>query len=135
MAASFPLDPRYILYVLRDHIVINPFLEITSRRFRWWWKKFSTNTIQKNITVNYNIINICNVNVELKLPSSASPCPNPNGMDRWVEGKTNTSCRTYRALNSCGDNLSRICIMVFLRRSDISHHDLDHLVEDNYSSP
>jgi hypothetical protein len=55
---------------------------------------------------------------------------NPNGMDRWAEGKTNTSY-----LNSCGiDNLSRICISVFLCRPKVSHHDLDHLVEDHCSS-
>jgi hypothetical protein len=73
--------------------------------------------------------------MELKLPSSTSLFPNPNGMDRWVEGKINTSCRTYRALNSCRiGNLSRICIRVFLCRSEVSHHDLDHLMEDHYSS-
>jgi hypothetical protein len=65
----------------------------------------------------------------------ASLCPNPNGTDMWVEGKTNTSCRTYRGVNlySIG-NLSRICIRVFLRRSEVSYHDLDYLVEDHYSS-
>jgi hypothetical protein len=48
----------------------------------------------------------------------------------------NTSCHMYRDLNSCGiGNLSRICIRVFLRRPKISHHDLDHLVEDNYLPP
>jgi hypothetical protein len=50
--------------------------------------------------------------------------------------KTNTSCHTYHGLNSCGiDNLSRIYIKVFLRRSEVSHHDLDHLVEGHCSSP
>jgi hypothetical protein len=51
------LDPRHVLYVLWGHIIINPFLEITSWRFRWWSEKFNTNTLQENITVNYNIIN------------------------------------------------------------------------------
>jgi hypothetical protein len=74
--------------------------------------------------------------LELKLPFMASLDPNPNGMDMWVEGKTNTSYRTYRGLNSCGiGNQSRICIWVFLRRSWVSHHDLDHLVEGHCSSP
>jgi hypothetical protein len=74
--------------------------------------------------------------LQLKLPFMASLHPNPNGIDRWAEGKTNTSCRTYCGLNSCGiDNLSRICIRVFLRRPEVFHHDLDHLVEDHYSSP
>jgi hypothetical protein len=81
------------------------------------------------------LLTICNIDVELKLPSSASNCPNPSGTDRWAEGKTNTSCHTYRALNSCGiGNLSRICIRVFLHRPEVSHHDLDHLVEDLCSS-
>jgi hypothetical protein len=62
--------------------------------------------------------------------------PDSNGTDKWVEGKTNTSWRTYRGLNLCGiGNLSHICIRVFLRRPEISHHDLDHLVEDHCSSP
>jgi hypothetical protein len=66
----------------------------------------------------------------------ASLHPNPEGMDRWAEGKTNTSYHMYRGLNSCGiDNLSRICIRVFLCRPVVSHHDLDHLVEDHCSSP
>jgi hypothetical protein len=53
--------------------------------------------------------------------------PNPNGTDRWAEGKTNTSCYTYCVLNSCGiGNLSRIYIRVFLRQPEVSHHDLDH---------
>jgi hypothetical protein len=44
--------------------------------------------------------------------------------------KTNTSCHTYNALNSCGiGNLSRICISIFLDRPEVSHHYLDHLVE------
>jgi hypothetical protein len=74
--------------------------------------------------------------LELELTFMASLCPNPNGMDRWAEGKTNTSCRTYYGLNSCGiDNLSHICIRVFLRRPNVSYHDLDHLVEDHCSSP
>jgi hypothetical protein len=74
--------------------------------------------------------------LELKLPSVASLCPNPNGTDKWAEGKTNTSCRTYRGLNSCGIvNLSRICIRVFLRQPEVSHHDLDYLVEHHCSSP
>jgi hypothetical protein len=81
------------------------------------------------------LLNICNVNVELKLSSLASHCPNPNGTDRWAEDKINTSCRTYRALNSCGiDNLSHVCIRVFLCQREVSYHDLDHLVEDHYSS-
>jgi hypothetical protein len=54
----------------------------------------------------------------------ASLRPNPNGTDKWAEGKTNTSCRMYRGLNSCGiDNLSLICISIFLRRPEVSHHD------------
>jgi hypothetical protein len=66
----------------------------------------------------------------------ASLRPIPNGTDRWVEGKTSTSYHMYRGLNSCEiDNLSHICIKVFLRRSEVSHHDLDLLVEDHYSSP
>jgi hypothetical protein len=73
--------------------------------------------------------------MELKLPSSASPCPNPNGTDRWVDGKMKTSSRLYRALNSCViGNLSHICIMVFLCRLEVSYYDLDYLVEDHYSS-
>jgi hypothetical protein len=71
--------------------------------------------------------------LELKLPFVASLRPNPM---EWAKGKTNTSCHMYCGLNSCGiDNLSRICIRVFLCRQEISHHDLDHLVEDHYSSP
>jgi hypothetical protein len=66
----------------------------------------------------------------------ASLHPNSNRTDRWAEGKTNTSCHTYHGLNSCGiGNLSHICIRVFLRWPEISHHDLDHLVKDYYSSP
>jgi hypothetical protein len=44
MAASFPLT-HTTYSVIQGHIVTNPFLKITSRRFRWWWKKFSTNTL------------------------------------------------------------------------------------------
>jgi hypothetical protein len=74
--------------------------------------------------------------LELKLPSMTSLHPNPNETDMWAKGKTNTSCHTYHDLNSCEiSNLSRICIRVFLRPSEISHHDLDHLVEDHCSSP
>jgi hypothetical protein len=74
--------------------------------------------------------------LELKLSFMASLRPNPNGTDRWVEGKTNTSCCMYRALNSYGTgNLSHICIRVILRRPEVSHHDLDHLVKDHCSSP
>jgi hypothetical protein len=74
--------------------------------------------------------------LQLKLPFVSYLRPNPNGTDRWAKGKTNTSCHTYHYLNSCGiDNLSCICIRVFLRRPDVSHHDLDHLVKDHYSSP
>jgi hypothetical protein len=74
--------------------------------------------------------------LQLKLPFLASLRPNPNGTDRWDEDKTNTSCRTYCDINSSGiDNLNRICIRVFLRRSEVSHHDLDHLVEGHCSSP
>jgi hypothetical protein len=74
--------------------------------------------------------------LELKLPFMASLRPSPNGTDRWAEGKTNTSYRTYRGLNSCGiGNQSRICIQVFLHRPEVSRHDLDHLVEGHYSSP
>jgi hypothetical protein len=68
--------------------------------------------------------------LQLKLPFIASLHPNPNGMDKWAEGKTNTSCRMYHSLNSCGiDNQSRIGIRVFLRRPEVSHHDLDHLMK------
>jgi hypothetical protein len=74
--------------------------------------------------------------LELKLPFVASLRPNPNGTDKCVKGKTNTSCRTYRGLNSSGiDNLSGICIRIFLRRSEVSHHNFDHLVEGHCSSP
>jgi hypothetical protein len=74
--------------------------------------------------------------LELKLSFVASLRPNPNGTDRWAEGEINTSCLMYRGLNSCGIvNRSRICIQVFLRRSEVSHYDLDHLVEDHCSSP
>jgi hypothetical protein len=73
--------------------------------------------------------------LQLKLPFVTSLHPNPNGTDKWAEGKTNTSCHTYRSLNSYRiGNLSRICISVFLRRSEVSHHDLEHLVEDQCSS-
>jgi hypothetical protein len=66
----------------------------------------------------------------------ASLRPIPNGTDRWDEGKTSTSYHMYHGLNSCGiGNLSYICIRVFLRRSEVSHHDLDHLVEGHCSSP
>jgi hypothetical protein len=74
--------------------------------------------------------------LQLKLPFVAYLRPNPNRTDRWAEGKTNTSYHMYRSLNSCGiGNVSRICIRVFLRRPEVSHHDLDHLVEDYCSSP
>jgi hypothetical protein len=81
------------------------------------------------------ILNICNVMLELKLSFEASLCPNPNGTDRWAKGKINTSYRTYHGLNSYGiGNLNCICISVFLCRPEVSHHDLDHLVEDHCSS-
>jgi hypothetical protein len=68
--------------------------------------------------------------LELKLPFVTSLYLNPNGMVKWAEGKTNTFYRTYRGLNSCGiDYLSHFCIRVFLRRLEVSHYDLDHLVE------
>jgi hypothetical protein len=74
--------------------------------------------------------------LELKLPFVASLRPNLSGTDRWAEGKTNTFCHMYRGLNSCGiGNQSCICIRVFLHRIEVSHHDLDHLVEDHYFSP
>jgi hypothetical protein len=74
--------------------------------------------------------------LQLKLSFMASLHPNPNGTDKWAEGKINTSCRMYHNLNSCGiDNQSRICIRVFLRRSEVSHHDLDHLMEAHCPSP
>jgi hypothetical protein len=74
--------------------------------------------------------------LELKLPFMVSLRPNPNGMDRWDDGKTNTSYCMYRGLNSCGiSNLSLVCIRVFFCRSEVSHHDLDHLVEGHCSSP
>jgi hypothetical protein len=73
---------------------------------------------------------------KLKLPSMASLHPNPNGMDRWAEGKTNTSDRTYCSVYSCGiDTQSHICTRVFLRRPKVSHHDSDHLVEGYCFSP
>jgi hypothetical protein len=49
--------PHHIFYVFWGHRVINSFLEITSRWFWWWWEKLSMNTLQENITVNYDIIN------------------------------------------------------------------------------
>jgi hypothetical protein len=65
--------------------------------------------------------------LELKLPFMTSLRPNLNGTGRWADGKTNTSCRTYRGLNLCGiSNQSYICIQVFLRWLEVSHHDLDH---------
>jgi hypothetical protein len=74
--------------------------------------------------------------LQLKLTLVASLHHNPNETDRWAEGKTNTSCRMYHGLNSCKIvNLSRICIRIFLCRSEVSPHDLDHLVEDHYFSP
>jgi hypothetical protein len=74
--------------------------------------------------------------LQLKLPFIASLHPNSNGTNRWAEGKTNTSSRPYRGLNSCEiGNLSRICIRVFLHRPEVSHHNLDDLVEDHYCSP
>jgi hypothetical protein len=73
--------------------------------------------------------------LQLKLSFVVSLRPNTNGTYIWVEGKTNTSYRMHRGLDSCGiGNLSHICIRVFLRRSEVSHHDLDHLVEDHCSS-
>jgi hypothetical protein len=73
--------------------------------------------------------------LQLKLHLMASLRPSPNGMDRWAEGKTNTSYHTYRGLNLCGiGNLSHICRRVFLRLLEVSHHDLNHLVEDHCSS-
>jgi hypothetical protein len=66
----------------------------------------------------------------------ASLHPNPNGTDMWIEGKTNTSFRMYHGLNFCViGNPSRIYIRVFLHRLEISHHNLDHLMEDHCSSP
>jgi hypothetical protein len=74
--------------------------------------------------------------LQLKLPFVASLHPNPNGTDMWAEGKTNTSCRMYFGLNSCMiGNLNHIYTRVFLRRLEVSHHNLDHLVEDHCSSP
>jgi hypothetical protein len=74
--------------------------------------------------------------LKLKLHSSASLCPNPNLMDRWAKGKTNTSCHTYRSLNFGGTYTQiHICIRVVLHRPEVSHHDLDHLVEGHYFSP
>jgi hypothetical protein len=93
------------------------------------------NILQENKTVNDDIIRICNVNVRTETIfrnfSSSQPL-----MERWAIDKTNASCHTSHGLNSCGiSNLSRICIRVFLRRSEVSQHDLDHLVEGYYSSP
>jgi hypothetical protein len=74
--------------------------------------------------------------LELKLPFTTTLCSNPNGTERWAEGKTNTSGRTYHSLNSCGiDTRSRICTRVFLRWLEVSYHNLDHLVEGHYFSP
>jgi hypothetical protein len=74
--------------------------------------------------------------LQLKLSSVASLRPNPNGTNRWTEGKTNTSYHMYCGLNSCGiGNLSHICKRVLLHRPEVSHHDLDHLLEDHCSSP
>jgi hypothetical protein len=74
--------------------------------------------------------------LQLKLPFVASLRPNLNGTNSWAEGKANTSFHTYHGLNShVIDNLSRIYIRVFLRRLEVSHHDLDHMVEDHCSSP
>jgi hypothetical protein len=74
--------------------------------------------------------------LELKLTFMASLRPNPNGTDRWAKGRTNTSYRTYCSLNLCGiGNLSRIYIRVFLHQPEVSHHDLDHLVDDHCFSP
>jgi hypothetical protein len=73
--------------------------------------------------------------LQLKLPFVISLRPNLNRTNRSAEDKTNTSCRTYRGLNLCGiGNLSHICKRVFLRRSKVSHHDLNYLVEDHCSS-
>jgi hypothetical protein len=81
-------------------------------------------------------LRIFNVNVITETTFVASLHPNPNGTDKWVEGKNNTSCRTYHGLNSYEiGNLSRIYISVFLHRSEVSHHDLDHLVKGHCSSP
>jgi hypothetical protein len=50
--------------------------------------------------------------------------------------KINTSCHTFCGLNSYGiGNLSRISIWIFLHRSEVSHHDWDHLVEDHCLPP
>jgi hypothetical protein len=74
--------------------------------------------------------------LEWKLPFMAFLRPNPNGIDRLAEGKTITSYHTYHGLNSYGiGNLNHICIRVFLRRPEVSHHDLNHLVEGHFSSP
>jgi hypothetical protein len=78
------------------------------------------------------LVTTCHVNVQTELPLVASLHPNPNGMDRWAEGKTNTLCHMYRSLYSCWiDTRSRICTRVLLRRLEVSHHDSDHLVEEN----
>jgi hypothetical protein len=42
------LTPGHVHYVIRGHVVINPFFKITSQE---WW-----NTLQENITVTYDII-------------------------------------------------------------------------------
>jgi hypothetical protein len=74
--------------------------------------------------------------LKLNVPSPTSLRPNPNGMDRWAEGKTNTSGHTYHSLYSCGiDTKSHICTRVFLCLPEVSHHDLDHLVEVHCFSP
>jgi hypothetical protein len=126
------LDPRHILYVLLCHIVINLLLEITSRRFGGDGKRSTWTPFTKIKQLMMTLLTIGNINVELKVPSSTSHCPNPNWMKWWVIDKTNTSFHTYHALNSCGiDNLSRIYTMVFLHRLEVYGHDLDYLVEDH----
>jgi hypothetical protein len=92
------------------------------------------NILQENKTVNDDIIRICNVNVrtETIFRNFSSSQPQLNG----EVGNRQDQYLMPHGLNSCGiGNLSRICIRVFLRRSEVSQHDLDHLVEGYYSSP
>jgi hypothetical protein len=94
------------------------------------------NTLQENITVNYDIINHIQRKCRTETTFLGFSLSQPQWNGQVVEDKTNTSCHTYHALNSCGiGNLSHICIRDFLHRPEVSHHDLDHLVEYYYSSP
>jgi hypothetical protein len=123
--SSVPLDLCQVLYVLRCQILINPVLEITCQRFRWWWEKFSANTLQENITVNDDDI-IKNMQCKCRTETTflGFSLFQPSWTERWAMDKPNTSYRTYHALNSwvvC--NLSRICTVVFLHQLEVCGHD------------